>query len=394
MQTITLKAGKEKSLKNRHPWIFSGAIQKAPKIPGTYTVEDHKKQFLGLAYYNPTSSLAGRVVSFKAGEKWDRDTLRHRLSSAYVRRQGMLDENQTAARIIASEADLIPGLIVDLYGPALVFQILTAGIEAMRPVLIELFEDVFAPTYIVERSDEAIRTKEGLEERKEVLKGPLPEGGIEIVENGMKMLVDVWNGHKTGFYLDQRANRHMIRRYADGKRVLNCFSYTGGFSLAALMGGAKEVISVDESRPALDIAERNMAINHLPAERHRTIQADVFKYLRELREAGERFDLIVMDPPKFVSDRKHIDRACRGYKDLNLIALQLLNENGILASFSCSGLLSRDLFQKVIFGAGVDAGCELQVLEHLSQSDDHPVLLTFPESLYLKGLICRKIATL
>lgn len=394
MQKIVLKAGKEKSLKNRHPWIFSGAIQKAPKAGGTYTVEDHKNQFLGLAYYNPASSLAARVVSFKEGEVWDRATLKHRLATAYERRKLFLDAHQTAARIIASEADLIPGLIVDLYGPAVVFQILTAGIEAMRPVLIELLDEVFAPTYIVERSDEAIRVKEGLEERKEIIKGELPEAGIEIVEHGMKMLIDVWNGHKTGFYLDQRTNRHKIRSYSEGRRVLNCFSYTGGFSLAALMGGASEVISVDESRPALDISERNMSLNGLPSEKHQTVQADVFKYLRTLRDAGEKFDLIVMDPPKFISDRKHIDRACRGYKDLNLIALQLLSENGILATFSCSGLLSRDLFQKVIFGAGVDAQCELQVLDHLSQSDDHPVLLTFPESLYLKGLICRKITTL
>ncbi len=394
MQKIVLKAGKEKSLKNRHPWIFSGAIQKAPKASGTYTVEDHKNQFLGLAYYNPASSLAARVVSFKSSEAWDRETLKQRLLSALERRKPILSAEQTAARIIASEADLMPGLIVDLYGPALVFQILTAGIEAIRDTLIELFEEVFSPTYIVERSDEAIRTKEGLTERKEMIKGELPAEGIEICENGMKMLVDVWNGHKTGFYLDQRTNRQIIRRYSEGRRVLNCFSYTGGFSLAALMGGASEVISVDESRPALDLSHKNILLNNLPAERHKTVQADVFKYLRELRDAGEKFDLIVMDPPKFVSDRKHIDRACRGYKDLNLIAMQLLNENGILATFSCSGLISRDLFQKVIFGAGVDAQCEIQIIEHLSQSGDHPVLLTFPESLYLKGFVCRKITTL
>lgn len=394
MQKIVLKAGKEKSLKNRHPWIFSGAIQKAPNASGTYVVEDHKNQFLGLAYYNPESSLAARVVSFKEGENWDRATLKHRLASAYERRKSTLSKTQSAARIVASESDLIPGLIVDLYGPAVVFQILTAGIEALRPILIELIEEVFAPSFIIERSDEAIRTKEGLMERKEILKGELPAEGIEIFEDGIKMLIDVWNGHKTGFYLDQRTNRQRIRGYAKGRRVLNCFSYTGGFSLAALMGGASEVISVDESRPALDISERNVTLNALSSEQHHTVQADVFKYLRTLRDAGEKFDLIVMDPPKFISDRKHIDRACRGYKDLNLIALQLLNENGILATFSCSGLLSRDLFQKVIFGAAVDAQCELQVLDHLSQSDDHPVLLTFPESLYLKGLICRKIATL
>ena len=394
MQKIILKAGKEKSLRNRHPWIFSGAIQHAPKAGGTYEVRDHKNQFLALAYFNPQSSLAGRVVSWKAGGTWDKESLRHRLTSALERRKSLLSPEQTAARIVASEADFLPGLIVDLYGPALVFQILTQGMEDMRPLLIELFDEIFKTAIIVERSDEAIRKKEGMEERKALIKGVIPEGGIEIVEHGIRLMVDIWDGHKTGFYLDQRTNRHLVQRYAEGRRVLNCFSYTGGFSLAALKGGAREVISVDESRPALNIAEANIIRNGLPADRHSTVQADVFKYLRQLREAGETFDLIIVDPPKFVSDRKHIDRACRGYKDLNLIALQLLSENGILVSFSCSGLLSRDLFQKVLFGAGVDAQCEMQVLEHLSQSDDHPVLLTFPESLYLKGFICRKIPTL
>ncbi|MBC7659453.1 MAG: class I SAM-dependent methyltransferase [Chitinophagaceae bacterium] len=394
MEKIMLKAGKEKSLRNRHPWIFSGAIQHAPKASGTFEVRDAKNQFLALAYYNPQSSLAGRVVSWKSGKTWDKASLHLRLTSALERRKGLLGPTQTAARIVASEADLLPGLIVDLYGSALVFQILTKGMEDMRSILIELFEEIFAPEILVERSDEAIRKKEGLEERKEVIRGVVPEGGVEIIEHGMKLLVDIWDGHKTGFYLDQRTNRHLVKSYAKGKRVLNCFSYTGGFSLAALMGGATNVVSVDESRPALNIAEENIKRNGLDSNSHTSVQADVFKYLRQLREAGETYDLIIMDPPKFVSDRKHIDRACRGYKDLNLIALQLLSENGILVSFSCSGLLSRELFQKVLFGAGVDAQCEIQVLEHLSQSDDHPVLLTFPESLYLKGFICRKITTL
>ncbi|MBC7532703.1 MAG: class I SAM-dependent rRNA methyltransferase [Oligoflexus sp.] len=393
MQKIMLKAGKEKSLRNRHPWVFSGAIQHAPKDSGTFEVRDHKNQFLALAYFNPQSSLAARVVSWKAGETWDRESLRHRLIAALERRQSLLGPDQTAARIVASEADLLPGLIVDLYSNALVFQILTQGMESMRPVLVELLDEVFRVDIIVERSDEAIRKKEGMEERKTLIKGTIPEGGVEIIEHGIRLLVDIWDGHKTGFYLDQRSNRRMVQDYSKGRRVLNCFSYTGGFSLAALKGGAREVISVDESRPALNIAEGNVARNCLDSSLHSTVQADVFKYLRELRDAGETFDLIVMDPPKFVSDRKHIDRACRGYKDLNLIALQLLSENGILVTFSCSGLLSRDLFQKVLFGAGVDAQCEIQVLEHLSQSDDHPVLLTFPESLYLKGFICRKITT-
>ncbi len=392
MQKIVLKAGKEKSLRNRHPWIFSGALQHAPKHPGAYSVHDHKNNFLAYAYFNPETSLSARVLSWEQDFSWDRESLRSRIAQAYGRRKDLLSEAQTAARIVASEADLLPGLIVDLYGTAIVFQILTRGMELMREPLIEALDEIFQPTLIVERSDEAIRKKEGLEERKALVKGELPEGGLTILEQGMSLGVDVWEGHKTGFYLDQRVARDRIRSYAKGRRVLNCFSYTGGFSVAALKGGATEVVSVDESRPALDIASANVLRNGLDPDRHRTAQADVFKYLRTLREAGERFDLIIMDPPKFVSDRKHIDRACRGYKDLNLIALQLLNDDGLLASFSCSGLLSRDLFQKVLFGASVDARCELQVIEHLSQADDHPVLLTFPESLYLKGFVCRKMA--
>lgn len=392
-KSLILKDGKDKSLRNRHPWIFSGAIHKASPVEAGETVEvrDGKQRFLAYAYLNPATSLAARVVSWREDVPWNEATLKKRIEDAFARRRDLLREGQDAARIVASEADHLPGLIVDLYADWVVFQILTAGMERMRAAIIDSLKDVFRPTGLVERSDEAIRKKEGLDLRREIIFGSLPAGGVTIREDGIAIKVDLWDGHKTGFYLDQRANRRIVQAYAQGKRVLNCFSFSGGFSLAALKGSAREVISVDESQGALALAIENVRMNFGEAAPHCTVQADVFQYLRQLRERNERFDLIVLDPPKFVSDRKHIDRACRGYKDLNLLAMQLLTPNGILATFSCSGLISRDLFQKVVFGASIDAPCEIQVLEQLSQSDDHPLLLSFPESLYLKGLICRKI---
>lgn len=392
-KNLILKDGKEKSLRNRHPWIFSGAIHKASQVePGeTVEVRDGKQRFLAYAYLNPTTSLAARVVSWNADIPWNEVTLKKRIEEAFARRRDRLGPEQNAARVVASEADLLPGLIVDLYGDWVVFQILTAGMERMRSAIIESLKDIFQPQGLIERSDEAIRKKEGMELRREIIFGTLPEGGVAIKEEGLTIKVDLWDGHKTGFYLDQRVNRLILRNYAQDRRVLNCFSFSGGFSLAALKGSAREVVSVDESQGALALAKENVRINFGDDAPHSTVQADVFQYLRQLRDKNERFGLIVLDPPKFVSDRKHIDRACRGYKDLNLLAMQLLEPNGILATFSCSGLISRDLFQKVVFGASVDAPCEIQVLEQLSQSDDHPLLLSFPESLYLKGFICRKL---
>ncbi|MCX6131413.1 MAG: class I SAM-dependent methyltransferase [Proteobacteria bacterium] len=264
--------------------------------------------------------------------------------------------------------------------------------ELRREAIIQALIKKLQPAVLIERSDEAIRGKEGLAERKVFILGSPAEAQVLAYENGLAFTIDCWEGHKTGFYLDQRLNRQLVESYAQGRKVLNCFSYTGGFSIAAKRGGAREVVSIDESRSALDLLEKNWTLNPGSEEcRNETVRADVFGYLRQLREKGARFDMIVMDPPKFVSDRAHLDRACRGYKDLNLLAMQLLNKNGILASFSCSGLLSRDLFQKVLFGASVDAGAEMQVLHHLSQADDHPLLLSFPESLYLKGFLAKKI---
>ena len=291
---------------------------------------------------------------------------------------------------MAHESDYLPGLVVDQYGDTISFQIVTAGMEARREDIIEILKEELEPKLLIERSDEKVRLKEGLELRKEIIFGELPEDGLWVKENGMQFLVDPFEGHKTGFYVDQRDNRQVVASYAKGKRVLNCFSYTGGFSVSCALNGAAEVISVDESLPALEIAERNFKKNNIdtPSE---FIRADVFKLLREYKEKGEKFDLIILDPPKFASSASNVNKACRGYQDLNRIAWQLLNDNGILATFSCSGLISRELFLKVVYSSTVDAYVEGQIVKHLSQAEDHPTRLSFPESLYLKGLLCRKI---
>ena len=391
---LCLKAGKEKSVNQGHPWLFSGAVQNlrgTAEAGANVDVVDHKGQFLASAYYNPNSSIVARVISREAGIDLDASLIRTRLRAAWDRRANLRSERSTMQRVVASEADLLPGLIVDRYGDWIVFQILTFGMDVHRAAIVAAIKEELKPVGLIERSDEAIRAKEGLEQRKEIIFGEWPAaGGIEAWEDGLRYRIDLWEGHKTGFYLDQRINRSLVGRYAAGAEVLNCFAYTGGFSCASGVGGAQRVVSVDESRPALELAQLNWEANGARGE-HETVRADVFSYLRQLRSAGTQFDLIVMDPPKFVSDKHHLDRACRGYKDLNLLAFQLLRPGGHLASFSCSGLLSRDLFQKVIFGAGLDARCEVQILHHLTQADDHPVLLNFPESLYLKGLLCRKL---
>ncbi len=391
---LLLKSGKEKSIRQGHPWIFSGAVHHLDgvAVPGdSLDVCDAQGRFLARAYYNPASSIIARVFSFLENEEWGYTILRQRIAAAYQRRSRLRSAQNTMQRIVASEADLLPGLIIDRYGSWIVFQILTLGMERVRNDIIRAICDELEPEGLIERSDEAVRSKEGLELRKEIVRGDWPDTGIEGRENGLRYQVDLWDGHKTGFYLDQRHSRQLVGSYAEGLDVLNCFSYTGGFSLAAGAGGARSVVSVDASQGALDLAQRNWSLNDLPEDRHTSVRADVFSYLRQLRAEGSQFDLIVMDPPKFVADKRQIDKACRGYKDLNLLALQLLRPGGYLVTFSCSGLLSRDLFQKVLFGAALDARCDVQILHHLSQAEDHPVLLNFPESLYLKGLFCQKL---
>lgn len=392
---IRLKPGKEKAVRLGHPWLFSGALGKEPQglEPGCIVdVVDAQGRFLARGYYNPHSQIRVRLLTVDAQQVIDDSWLRQRLQDAYDRRTLLRQADSDAYRVVCHEADLLPGIIIDQYGDFVVFQIVTAGAERWRSAIIAWIQDSLRPQAVVERSDEEVRRKEGMPLRKELVAGQLPEGGVPIKEGGIAYRVDVWGGHKTGFYLDQRVNRQRIQNYARGRDVLNCFSYTGGFSVAAMMGGAKSVLSVDESRPALELARQHMELNGFAAcGAIDYVAADVFSYLRQLRQEGKQFDLIILDPPKMAAGGDAVQSACRGYKDLNLSALKLLRPGGLLATYSCSGLISRDLFQKVVFGAAIDARCEVQVLEFLSQAPDHPVLLTFPESLYLKGMLCRKL---
>lgn len=387
---VKLKPGKEKNVIWKHPWVFSGAISKAPdQFNPEVRIKSAKGEYLGTGYYNPKSQIAIRILSFK-DRKLDRDFFFETLSRSFARRATLLTTSNSACRLVASEADELPGLIVDQYGQVVVLQFLTAGMEYYRQIILDLVVQILKPVTVWDRSDEAVREKEGLSQTSGLLYGKNLDSEIEIFENGYKLLVNVKTGHKTGFYLDQRQSRAQIMSLAKGKRVLNCFSYTGGYSVAALIGGASEVVSVEVSGPALEILERNLELNQLK-QGHRSIKVDVFEYLRKAKEDGEQFDLIILDPPKFVSSKHDLDRAARGYKDINRLAFHLLRPEGTLATFSCSGHMDDLLFQKIIFSAVLEAGCNGQIVGKFMQASDHPILLTFPESSYLKGLQIKKI---
>ena len=387
---VKLKPGKEKNAVWKHPWIFSGAISKAPdRFCPEVRIESAKGDFLGIGYYNPKSQIALRVLSFK-DQKLDRDFFSEALSRSFDRRQHLLTSTNTACRLVASEADELPGLIIDQYDRVVVLQFLTAGMEFYRNIILDLVVEILKPETVWDRSDEAVREKEGLEQKTGLLFGKDLISDTVIMENGYKLLVNIASGHKTGFYLDQRQSRAEIKGLAKGKRVLNCFSYTGGYSVAALLGGALEVVSVEVSSQALEVLERNLEANAISGG-HQSMKLDVFEYLRKAKEEGQTFDLIILDPPKFVNSKSDLDRAARGYKDINRLAFHLLNQGGILATFSCSGHMDDLLFQKIIFSAALEAGCNGQIVGKFMQAEDHPILLTFPESSYLKGLQIKKI---
>jgi 23S rRNA (cytosine1962-C5)-methyltransferase len=300
-------------------------------------------------------------------------------------------KNSNAYRLVHGESDLLPGLIVDVYGDVAVVQFLSSGIEKLKEKILELLLQTIEINLVYERSDAEVRALEGLPERSGILYGESPESQLTISENDLKFVVNYSGGHKTGFYLDQRDNRYKIRQYSENKEVLDCFCYSGGFSLNAMAGGASKVTSVDTSEEALATLKENIGLNNFSASNYELIQMDVFKQLRLFRDQGKEFDLIVLDPPKFAPTRKQVERAARGYKDINLMAMKLLRSGGILFTFSCSGGVDQDLFQKIIAGAALDAGGNLQIIERMSQASDHPVLSSFPEGEYLKGLICRKL---
>lgn len=388
---LIISAGREKSLLRRHPWIFSGAVAtvKGRPAPGqTVEVMSSSGQWLARAAFSPKSQILGRVWTFDPNESVDEAFFLRRIGQAVQRRAGIIAPDCTAMRLVQSESDALPGLIVDRYAGVLVFQILTMGCEFWREAIIAALRALFPDVAILERSDVDVRAKEGLAERVEVVHGQIPDL-VGIRENGVDYLVDVRAGHKTGFYLDQRDSRLAVAQAArtmDASRVLNCFCYTGGFGLAALHGGAGHVTQLDASAPALALAERNRELNGFASERMPTVCGDAFQILRAWRKEGRMFDLIVLDPPKFVDSKASLNRAARGYKDVNLCAFRLLAPGGRLFTFSCSGLMEDGLFQKIVSDAALDAGRTGRIIRRLTQAGDHPVDLAFPEGAYLKGL--------
>ncbi len=393
MTDIYLKKGRESSLKRCHPWVFSGALARRPQgvAPGeTVDVLSHKGKFLARGAVSPESQITVRVWSFDSNRPVDEAFFRTRLKAAISRRTFLRQfQSTTAMRLVYAESDGLPGLIVDRYGDFLVMQCLSCGAEFWKETIAAELARLVPCQGIYERSDASVRAKEGLAPVKRVVSGAPPPGHVPFEENGLRFLADIVNGHKTGFYLDQRENRRHLMRYAKGAEVLNCFAYTGGFGIYALHGGAGHVTNVEASGPALEILDRHLDINGFDRGRVENVQADVFEQLRTYSERKREFDLIVLDPPKFVESRAHLNRAARGYKDIALLAFRLLRPGGVLMTFSCSGLLDPSLFQKIIADAALDAGRSAVIIARLGQAADHPVALGFPEGSYLKGLVCQ-----
>ena len=394
MKQLILKAGREKSLARRHPWVFSGAVARVqgdPEPGDSVAVRAAGGEFLAWAAYSPASQIRARVWSWHEAERLDAELLRARVRGALDARAGLLPAGESdAMRIVHGESDGLPGVIADRYGDVVVLQLLSAGAERWRDDLAVAVRELTGCACVYERSDADVRGLEGLPVRSGLLHGALPAAGVQLREHGLAYGVDVAAGHKTGFYLDQRDNRKRVGGLARGREVLNCFCYTGGFTLNALAGGAASVLSVDSSADALAQARDNLGSNGLDAARAEWQEADVFKHLRVLRDQGRSFDLVVLDPPKFAPTAAFAEKAARGYKDINLLALKLLRPGGLLASFSCSGGISAELFQKILAGAALDAGADASIVGHFAASADHPVLLSFPEGDYLKGLLLRR----
>jgi 23S rRNA (cytosine1962-C5)-methyltransferase len=389
---LWLKQGREKSLRRKHPWVFSGAIERVEGAPGVGDAVDvvtASGEFLARAAYSPASQIRARVWTFAPGEAVDAAFLRRRLQRAVEsrRRLGMLDE-QGACRLVFSESDGLPGLIVDRYAHYLVCQFLSAGADVWRSTIASLLVEICSPHGIYERSEGGARHKEGLPSQRGVLAGEEPPREIEVLAGGARLVIDVVSGQKTGAYLDQQRNRKRVAAYARDAEVLDAFAYTGGFAIACLRSAARSATLIDSSADALALAERETAANDV-ADRCTFVVANVFDELRALRQTGRQFDLVVLDPPKFVHSAEQVNAGSRGYKDINMLALQLVRSGGALATFSCSGHVDALLFQKIIAGAVLDAGRTAQILERLSQPADHPVATEFPEAEYLKGLILR-----
>ena len=391
--TVILHKDREKSLLRHHPWVFTSAIdsiQGSPKSGDAVDILSSRGDFLARGAYSPQSNIRLRIWSFQPETNIDEEFFYGRLKDSINLRKAIPDlSTDNAYRLVYGESDGIPGLIVDRYADSLVMQCLSAGIELWRNTIVAALVELTGINVIYERSDVDIRNLEGLPVRVGPLFGDLPKSLIKIHENNMQYWVDVVNGQKTGFYLDQRRNRLTVSKYSMNRNVLDCFTYTGGFSLAALKGGASQVTAIDNAEGALHIAEMNCGLNGFPGAAVEWARGDVFQMLRKYRDMGHTFDLIILDPPKFAPTISYIKKAARGYKDINLLAFKLLRPGGILITFSCSGGIDTALFQKIVTGAAEDAHVEAQILEILSQGPDHPIAMQFPESSYLKGLVIR-----
>ncbi|MBM3436933.1 MAG: 23S rRNA (cytosine(1962)-C(5))-methyltransferase RlmI [Bacteroidetes bacterium] len=393
MPQVILKKSRERSVLQHHPWIFSGAVERTEDVAEngqTVGILSSQGEPLAMAAWSRDSQICARIWSFNPNQKIDTIFIRELIRHSVERRKSLFNDPGTNAfRLINAESDGFPGLIADRYDGYVVCQFLSAGAEYWRITVLEALQESINPTGIYERSDTESRLKEGLEKKSGTLAGNEPPEIIQIVENGINYAVNIMAGHKTGFYLDQRDNRKILQPYSHRKEILNCFSYSGGFGISSLIAGAKHVTNIDSSSESLDLLVQNLNLNGIGLSGSLQVEGDVFKILRTYRDSRKSFDIIVLDPPKFAESKSQLESALRGYKDINLLALKLLNPGGYLFTFSCSGHIVPELFLKIVSEAASDSGRKVELVRTLMQSADHPVILGFPESLYLKGLICR-----
>ncbi len=395
MKSVYLNKGKDKAAWQLHPWVFSGAIKSLSdkiedgEVVGVYNAE---REFIAYGLFHNSSRVAIRLLEWNPQAQIDADWWRSRIQKAVIARQHLLQEGITnTVRLIFAEADFLPGLIVDKYADFISIQIHSVGVEKVKDIVISELNTLLNPTGIYERSDLKSREHEGLPDTNGLLSGAMPPEFVDVIENGLHYKVNIIDGQKSGFYCDQRENRLLTAQYVADKRVLDCFCYSGGFTLNSLKAGASQVVSVDSSSLAIETLEKNVVENGFEPNRHNAILSDVNKQLRKFIDEGEKFDLIVLDPPKYAPSRSALERASRAYKDLNRRGLMLLNSGGLLATFSCSGAMDMDTFKQVLAWAALDAGKEIQFIRQFNQPEDHPVRASFPEGEYLKGLLVRVI---
>lgn len=393
MVDIVLKKGKEKAVLQRHPWVFSGAVEHVkgkPENGEIVRLVDAKGGFMAYGFYNNQSRVALRLLEWGENDLVDGQWFRIKVAEAVANRAGLLAGGDTdTCRLIFSESDYLPGLIVDKYADYIAVQVLTSGIEKMVPVILDELQHILQPEGVFDKSDASSRLHEGLGTQNIVLAGKHPPDSVEVKENNIVYHINIAEGQKSGFYCDQRDNRKIVALHAKEKKVLDCFCYTGGFALSCIKNGALSVTCVDSSALAIDTLKENVKLNNFDAGKVKAITSDVNKQLRKFREDGELFDLIILDPPKYAPSRSSLGKASRAYKDLNRLAMLLLNNGGLLATFSCSGAMNMETFKQVIAWAALDAGKQVQFIHQFCQPEDHPVRASFPEGEYLKGLLCR-----